>query len=64
MKELSTRLRRKCDITIILPLVHHLGANCFVLSFAMPVFAEELECREKPEHFFEAGPTPFVRRGA
>ena len=48
MKELSNRLRRKCDIQIVLPLVHHLRAKCFVLSFAMPVFAEELECREKP----------------
>ena len=48
MKELSNRLRRKCDIQIVLPLVHHLKAKCFVLSFAMPVFAEELESREKP----------------
>ena len=48
MKELSNQLRRKCNIRIVLPLVHHLRANCFVLSFAMPVFAEELESREKP----------------
>ena len=48
MKDLSNRLRRKCDIKIVLPLVHHLRANCFVLSFTMPLFAEELESREKP----------------
>ena len=48
MKELSTRLRKKCDIKIVLPLVHHLRANCFVPSFAMPVFVVDLESREKP----------------
>ena len=39
---------RKCDIKIVPPLVHPLRANCFALCFTMPVFAEELECREKP----------------
>ena len=39
---------RKCDIKIVPPLVHPLRANCFALCFTMPVFAGELECREKP----------------
>ena len=41
--ELSNRLRLKCVIIIVPPLVHPLRAKCFALCFTMPVFAEELE---------------------
>ena len=52
MTELSNRLRLKCVIIIVPPLVHPRRAKCFALCFTMPVFAEELEYREKPIFFF------------
>ena len=56
MTELSNRLRLKCVIIIVPPLVHPLRAKCFALCFTMPVFAEELEYREYI-FFFPSLPT-------
>ena len=60
MTELSNRLRLKCVIIIVPPLVHPRRAKCFALCFTMPVFAEELEYREKRKFFF---PPPTVSPG-
>ena len=57
--ELSNRLRLKCVIIIVLPLVHPLRARCFALCFTTPVLAEELEYREKPICFFFLPPFPL-----
>ena len=54
--ELSNRLRLKCVIIIVLPLVHPLKARYFALCCTTPVLAEEPEYGEKP--FFSPLP-PF-----
>ena len=59
--ELSNRLRLKCVIILVLPLVHPLRARCFARCCTTPVLADELEYREKPL-FFPLPPFPLGGR--